>query len=155
MQSKLDEEVELVDGHGKNSYGKYSNYDGNKLTQQLKDANKVIDIIAEDVKEIQVASSCQPWQALPVTDEDQCERCNPDNYLDNEGNPTDVNAYKKCTEYRCKSLGASCELINQGTEEETCISNFRFDINPPVINPWEQGFTDGLTATEISNGFSK
>ena len=64
---------------------------------------------------------CKPWQA-PVGGEN-CEECN------TQGLP--------CSEYQCKSLGQSCELLNPGTGEEKCVWVNRQDVNPPTIKPWE------------------
>ena len=114
-------------------------------------AYKVVDVVAEETKEVPITTTCTPWQAPPVTQEDQCEQCNPDYYVE-DGTPQDVNALKKCTEYRCKSLGASCELINKGTDKETCVSLFRFDVNPPIIEPWEDGFTEGFEVERFERG---
>ncbi len=66
-----------------------------------------------------VTFNCRPWQA-PVAGDD-CEKCNDDKY--------------PCSEYRCKALGQSCELVNPGTEEERCINNHRGDVDPPILTP--------------------
>lgn len=68
-----------------------------------------------------VLFSCLTWQA--PTGGDNCEECN------KQGLP--------CSEYQCKSLGQSCELINKGTGEEKCVWVNRQDVNPPTIEPWE------------------
>lgn len=65
-----------------------------------------------------VTFNCRPWQA-PTSGAD-CEKCNDDRY--------------DCSEYRCKSLGQSCELVNPGTAEERCINNHRDDVNAPEID---------------------
>lgn len=64
-----------------------------------------------------VQFKCLPWQP-PVGGED-CELCN---------------NFEECTEYTCKSLGQSCEIINQGTEEQKCIWKNRQDVNSPIIS---------------------
>ena len=64
---------------------------------------------------------CKVWQP-PVGGED-CEKCN-----DNEFFP--------CSEYRCRSLGQACELVNVGTEEEKCVWINPKDVNSPTIEPW-------------------
>jgi len=63
-----------------------------------------------EVKEIKVKFSCYPWQA--PTENQKCDKCN--------GNPLEP-----CTEYRCKSLGAACEVLNINTENPIC-----YEINP-------------------------
>ncbi len=124
----------------------------------------LIDSIATDVKSVSISTQCKPWQSPPVEKEDQCERCNPNfvdkedatnSYVDEKGNPLSVNAFKKCTEYRCKSLGASCELINKGTTKEMCVSLFRFDVNPPKIDPWKEGITKELQDRISKEGFQQ
>lgn len=70
---------------------------------------------------------CLPWQA-PRGGSD-CELCN------DGGLP--------CSEYRCKSLGQSCKLINEGTAVEKCINANPRDVSPPIISPWTQILTSG------------
>ena len=74
-----------------------------------------------------VTFNCLPWQA--PQNGDDCELCNDDKY--------------PCSEYRCKSLGQSCELVNAGTSEERCINNHRDDVDPPVLTPNAEELTAG------------
>lgn len=64
-----------------------------------------------------VEFQCKPWQA--PTGGDDCEKCNTI-----EGG---------CSEYRCKSLGQACGIINAGTENEKCAWLNPHDVNSPVI----------------------
>jgi len=59
----------------------------------------------EEKQEI-VNFKCLPWE--PAIGGADCEECNKD-------------VMRPCTEYRCKSLGQACELINPGTTEEACV----------------------------------
>lgn len=68
-------------------------------------------------KKVQVTYNCMPWQ--PPYGGDNCKLCN-------EGMP--------CTKYRCQSLGAACEFINEGTDNELCIASEN-DGTSPRINP--------------------
>ncbi|KKL23644.1 hypothetical protein LCGC14_2423310, partial [marine sediment metagenome] len=72
-------------------------------------------------KQETIIFSCLPWQA--PTGGSDCEKCN------NKDFP--------CSEYQCRSLGQSCELINRGTQEEKCVWINRNDVNPPIIQAWE------------------
>lgn len=72
-------------------------------------------------KQETVIFSCLPWQA-PVGGND-CEKCS--------------NKDLPCSEYQCRSLGQACELINKGTQEETCVWINRNDVNPPIIQAWQ------------------
>ena len=101
---------------------------------------KVVNVLNEKVQTITVDAQCKPYVAPATTD--QCEQCNQDykDYVDNNGKPTDINALKACSQYRCKSLGASCELINEGTDNELCVSLTQYDVTAPVIEPWIDGF---------------
>jgi hypothetical protein len=65
-----------------------------------------------------VSFTCEQWQA--PTGGKICEECNNQGIL-------------PCSEYQCKSLGQSCELINKGTTEEKCTWVNRKDVTPPVI----------------------
>ena len=122
----------------------------------------LVDIIAEEIKEVEVKTFCKPWQAptkiAPVTynlgnlnlkSEDQCELCNQEFYLNKDGKPLSVNAFKKCSEYRCKSLGASCELVNQGSEEEKCVSVGHDDVIAPLITVFKEGFSPQIDKEKI------
>jgi len=74
-----------------------------------------------------VTFSCIPWDA-PVGGKD-CQKCNGGDL--------------PCSEYRCKSLGQACELVNPGTTEELCVWVNPGDVKPPVIQAWEDVLTDG------------
>jgi hypothetical protein len=73
-----------------------------------------------DCDPVEVVFTCSPWQ--PPVGAADCELCN--------GDPL-----KPCSEYRCKSLGAACELLNKGTDNELCIDGNPNDATPPVISP--------------------
>jgi hypothetical protein len=73
------------------------------------------------------STSCLPYEA-PLGGE-SCEECN--------GDPN-----RPCTEYRCRSLGQACELVNAGTTNEKC-SPIEDDGAPPFIKPWEDVLTEG------------
>lgn len=60
-----------------------------------------------------------PWQA--PTGGNACEVCNDDDLA--------------CSEYRCKSLGQSCEIVNEGSVEEKCVYVNPRDVTPPIIKP--------------------
>lgn len=72
-------------------------------------------------QEKRIEFMCEVWDA-PLGG-DNCELCN-------EG-------ILPCSEYQCKALGQSCELINQGTGEELCVWQNRNDAEPPAIQPWD------------------
>lgn len=74
----------------------------------------------EDVEIQTIEFTCLPWDAPESGN--SCEKCN--------------NGILPCSEYQCRSLGQSCELVNPGTEEEVCVWINRNDVNPPVIQPW-------------------
>ncbi|MFA4960598.1 MAG: hypothetical protein WC548_02940 [Candidatus Pacearchaeota archaeon] len=75
---------------------------------------------SNDCKPKIVEFECKPWQ--PPKGGSNCEECNGD-------------SLKPCSEYRCSSLGAACELINKGTAEELCIDKNPDDTTPPTITP--------------------
>ncbi|MCS6954772.1 MAG: hypothetical protein NZM44_00230, partial [Candidatus Calescibacterium sp.] len=85
--------------------------------------------------EEQVEFKCLPWQA-PKGGQD-CELCN--------------NQIVPCSEYRCKSLGQTCELVNKGTGKEMCVNKGIRDTNPPVITPWEEKLTEGYKYSDVRN----
>ena len=59
-----------------------------------------------------------------------CEVCNED-----ENQP--------CSEYRCKSLGQACDIVNKGTSDEECVWVNPNDVVPPKITPWDDPLTEG------------
>ena len=84
----------------------------------------------KEKKEI-VKFECFPWEA-PLGGS-QCEICN-------------ENPLLPCSEYRCKSLGQACDIINKGTEEEKCVWINREDTQAPKIIPWDEALKPiGLT----------
>ncbi len=89
----------------------------------------------EKEKEVTVLFECQPWEA--PTGGDYCEECNED-------------PFKPCSQYRCKSLGQACEVVNQGTENEQCVWQHPDDVNPPRIRLWEDVLTEGLKYDPIN-----
>jgi len=66
--------------------------------------------------------SCNSWEA-PIGGED-CEKCN--------------DGINPCSEYRCKSLGQACGIVNEGTSEEKCVWQNPRDVTSPIIRPWEE-----------------
>lgn len=81
-----------------------------------------------------VTFSCQPWQA--PTGGNDCERCNE--------NPD------TCNEYRCKSLGQSCQIVNTESEtEKKCVWVNPQDVKSPGISPWEDVLTEGYSYADV------
>ncbi len=77
---------------------------------------------------------CQPWEA-PIGGED-CEKCN--------------DGIHPCSEYRCKSLGQACGLVNEGTEQEMCVWMNPRDVSSPLITPWEDVLTENYRYTDTT-----
>ena len=75
---------------------------------------------------------CNTW--VPPEGGDKCEECN-------DGN-------RPCSEYRCRSLGAACTLLNEGTGNETCVSTAVNDVNSPVIDYIEEYFEEDWTLSD-------
>ncbi len=75
-----------------------------------------------ETKEVIIKFECQPWQA--PTGGDNCEECNND-------------PLRPCTEYKCRSLGAGCRLIDENelyeSENPVCIYKYDGDTIPPQI----------------------
>ncbi|MBU0894411.1 MAG: hypothetical protein KKF48_04995 [Nanoarchaeota archaeon] len=74
-----------------------------------------------------VTYTCHPWDA--PTGGQNCDLCN-------------IQGDLPCSEYQCRSLGQSCSLVNQGTDEEKCVWVNEHDIEPPIISPWEGALLD-------------
>lgn len=91
------------------------------------------------VKKIQVSFQCNPWQ--PPLGGSQCDKCGSD------GLP--------CSKYACQSLGQTCTIINENTEEASCIDSSPDDVASPTIKPLEGVITDLHRYTNIQdNGFN-
>ncbi len=88
-----------------------------------------IDAITTKYKTYKVATVCNPWVA-PLGGKD-CEKCN--------------EKFKPCSEYKCRSLGQTCRLINPGTSDEKCINMHPNDVNSPIITPNKDALTKGYT----------
>ncbi|MDD5253496.1 MAG: hypothetical protein PHG05_00120 [Candidatus Nanoarchaeia archaeon] len=80
---------------------------------------KLIDIVASEQQEKTYTISCNLWSAPDGGD--NCEKCNDEKL--------------GCSEYKCKSLGKTCELVNKGTTEEKCVDLNPRDVNSPIIEP--------------------
>lgn len=81
----------------------------------------------EEESEKIVTFHCLPWEAN--IGGDSCESCNDD-------------PFRPCSEYRCRSLGQACELVNEGTEEEKCVWVNPRDVESPTITPWEDALSE-------------
>ncbi len=81
-----------------------------------------------------VELQCLPWEA-PLGGSD-CERCNQD-------------PLKPCSEYRCKSLGQACQLVNKGSSEERCTWVAKGDVNSPIIVPATNVLTQNHRYTDV------
>ncbi len=68
-----------------------------------------------------ISFQCLPFE--PPIGGAKCEECNKD-------------SFRPCSEYRCKSLGQACRLLNPGTNEERCAWVNPRDVKSPTIEPW-------------------
>jgi len=78
-----------------------------------------------DSETVKVSFDCQPWEA-PLGG-NQCGKCG-------EG--------QACSRYQCHQLGQTCEFINEGSGNETCVNINPKDVSAPII-----GFIPGSTST--------
>jgi len=82
-----------------------------------------------------VTFNCMPWQA--PSGGDNCQVCNDDKL--------------PCSEYRCKSLGQGCEIVNSGTKDEKCVYVNPRNVNPPIIKPNYNDITKGFSFKNVKN----
>ena len=73
-----------------------------------------------------VRFECMSWEA--PTGGSKCAVCNED-------------PLRPCSEYRCKSLGQACEIVNPGTKEEMCVWVGKGDTAGPHITPWNEALS--------------
>ncbi|HLC72897.1 MAG TPA: hypothetical protein VJH37_04930, partial [Candidatus Nanoarchaeia archaeon] len=99
----------------------------------------LLDILLADTKTETIAISCQPWTAPPGGAD--CEKCAEDG--------------KECSEYRCRSLGQTCKLLNPGTKQEACVDAHPNDAASPIISADSKALLRGYTLTEAKGeGFT-
>ncbi|MDP1694237.1 MAG: hypothetical protein Q8L34_01735 [Candidatus Woesearchaeota archaeon] len=99
----------------------------------------LLDVLLADTKTETITISCQPWVA-PSGGAD-CEKCTA------EG--------KECSEYRCRSLGQTCKLLNAGTKQEACVNAHPNDATSPIIHADSSALARGYTLTEATGvGFT-
>ncbi len=86
---------------------------------------EVIDLVGGTrAKRATIIVQCKPWEQ-PETTKD-CEKCN--------------TGLAPCSEYRCKSLGKYCEIINAGSENEKCIYMDPHDTTSPMISSAQEDY---------------
>ncbi|MBI2670806.1 hypothetical protein HYX18_02420 [Candidatus Woesearchaeota archaeon] len=101
----------------------------------------LIDLAFKKEKTQNLVAECRPWVAPIITSPADCEKCNKPGIV--------------CSEYRCKSLGQSCALVNQGTIEEKCVDLHPNDVTAPIITPDENALPPGFNIVEKKGeGFS-
>jgi hypothetical protein len=88
-----------------------------------------------EIKEQLISFKCYPWQ--PPKGGEHCNECN--------------NNEIPCSEYRCKSLGQTCELLNKGTSSEICANVPDNDVTSPKIMPLIGFITQGYEYANINN----
>ncbi len=88
-----------------------------------------------DTEEKVVEFQCQPWQ--PKLGGNDCGKCGSDGYV--------------CSKYACQSLGQTCELINEGTNEEKCVDISPNDVSSPLIEPWKEALSQGYKYDDTSD----
>jgi hypothetical protein len=88
-----------------------------------------------DIREKKVTFTCKPWQ--PPLGGKSCGMCG------KGGVP--------CSKYGCESLGQTCKFVNEETGQENCIDASPNDVAPPVIRPWADVLSAGLTYSNGSN----
>lgn len=113
---------------------------------------KIVQWIIGDakVKTKTVTVTCKPWQA-PAGGE-YCDQCrNPSFEKSVVG--LDSAPYQICNEYRCKSLGAACEIVNEGTNDVECVWTNKNDVNAPKISPWTEILPKNFTTSLTGNGY--
>ncbi|MBI2499387.1 PT domain-containing protein [Candidatus Woesearchaeota archaeon] len=97
---------------------------------------ELVDWLAADTKKGKVGFICKAWEA-PDGGND-CDKCNKNLEV------------KPCSEYRCKSLGKLCELVNKGTDNEICTNVQPNDAFSPRIRP-DKDYMKDYQIQEVSN----
>lgn len=100
---------------------------------------ELVDWLAADTKKGKVGFICKAWEA-PNGGND-CDKCN------------ENTALKPCSEYRCKSLGKLCEIVNKGTDNEICTNVQPNDAFSPRITPDKNYMKDYQLEEDSNKGF--
>ncbi len=99
----------------------------------------LLDVLLAKTKTEKITVACNPW--VPPAGGKDCEQCQ------EKG--------KECSEYRCRSLGQLCKLVNPGTKQELCYNANPNDANAPIIIADENALRRGYSLTEVKGeGFS-
>jgi len=96
-------------------------------------------LIGSDTKTKTLTVKCNTY--IPPLGGDNCSECTKD-------------SLHECTEYKCRSLGTSCKLVNEGSEKVDCVDTNPNDINSPIIMPWKETLSSGYEARETGSGYS-
>jgi len=90
-------------------------------------------IFLSKTRENHVKFQCKPWTPPTGVTQADCDKCNQLNI--------------PCTEYRCESLGETCEIENKGTPYQLCLDKGG-NLSIPQIKPWT-----GLNRELPSSGY--
>ena len=106
-------------------------------------ADKILKFITfglwdTDDEKVTVTVLCKPY--IPPKGGTACSTCTKD-------------PLHPCTEYKCRSLGTACRLINEGTDNIQCIDDNPNDVNSPIITPWQEGITAGYQTQPTPKGY--
>ncbi len=102
---------------------------------------QMIDFLLKKQTTKEIVAECRPWVAPPTISNSDCEKCNKPGIV--------------CSEYRCRSLGQSCQLVNQGTTEEKCVDVHPNDVTSPIIRPDVNALPSGYNVQETKGeGFT-
>jgi len=88
------------------------------------------------IKNIYYTFQCNPWQA--PTGGTKCSQCGSDG--------------KPCSQYSCQSLGQTCELINEESENAECVNVAPNDASAPVISPITNFLPAGYSVEKFEKG---
>jgi len=98
----------------------------------------LITLLTWKTEAVQVVTyECNVWQ--PIKGGAYCDECNKDIF--------------PCTEYRCKSLGAACEIINQGHVDQMCVSS-KDNGKYPTITAWDGALLSSNYRYTLANAVS-
>ena len=96
--------------------------------------------MGDDCDNVVVEFDCKTWRA--PSGGDNCDDCNGD-------------LLKPCSEYRCESLGAACELINKESDNELCVNDNLNDVTAPRLEPQLGVISEGVEYSDVDeDGFS-
>ena len=92
-------------------------------------------------KKVTVNFKCKQWETPKGCVQADADKCNSD-------------PLKPCSEYRCKSIGAACKIVNKGTKNEKCVPTANDGVPVVISADMNRSSANGTYTSVTPNGFT-